>query len=127
MDNEQIELQLELTKEFWSDTTILPLFINNNNISHNKCREEVKEIFNVLIYLLETRVLTKRATNKIILKVDEILDVVIDIEPSIGILYYNYIREFITYYKTKSIELELYEITTNITNFLDYYKYNSME
>lgn len=127
MDNEQIELQLELTKEFWSDTTILPLFINNNNISHNKCREEVKEIFNVLIYLLEPRVLTKRATNKIILKVDEILDVVIDIEPSIGILYYNYIREFITYYKTKSIELELYEITTNITNFLDYYKYNSME
>jgi hypothetical protein len=119
MDKETIVLQKEILKMFWKDVEMIPVFINTENIIHNKCRMVAKEAITNICFIMEPSILKRRFIDKLFLTFTDYIEEIIDLDGTIGLLYYGYFNELFEYYREECLECELYESAENITKFLD--------
>lgn len=127
MNSDTLNIQKRISINYWSDINMLPIFIDNKNYNHIKCRELVVELLERLQILIEPRIINKRIINRLWETYNICLSEMVDIDSIIAILYYDYIRDLLQCYKDYCIEGELYESAQNITSFLDYYKKMEIE
>ena len=119
MDADTLNYQKRVIHNYWDDINIIPVFINNTNMEHIKCKEISKELLSKLVILLEPKVLTTRVTNRMFNEFTTYITEMIDIDEYVGILYHDYIFELFTCYKQDCLDGELYESTENISKFLN--------
>jgi hypothetical protein len=127
MDKETLTLQKEVLKTFWKDVDMIPVFINTQNATHNRCREIAKEAITNICFMLEPTILKKRYIDKLFLSFTDSIEEIMDVDGTIGLLYYGYFNELFEYYKDLCLENELYESAENISKFLENFNQKEKE
>jgi len=101
------------------DAYMLPSFINNQIITDKSCNEISICIFGQLYKLMSDVILTKKKNKYIVDLVNDYLNEMSLIDPSLSILYYEYYRDMLVGYLKYAIQNELWETCTNIRVFYE--------
>jgi len=118
MNKNFLNVQKGLICDYWSIIHMIPVFIASTNLVHKKCMDISIEIFNEISMLLDTDVLPIKAVERIERYVTDKLALMDDLDQTVTMLYYGYIREMIVYYRDMAISEELYETGENLVKFL---------
>lgn len=121
MTNELADLKMirAIRKAVQVDSTIIPVFIDNTNISHRYCFDTGTTIINKLVPLFSNKTLTDRQIKSLFANINSSFDEMSVIDASITLHYYSWILQILEAYKKLCIENELWECASNVKNFED--------
>lgn len=122
MNNEIDEIHKNLLERFFIDSRNIPEFISGRYMDHRRCFDIASFQFKVLRPLFSKTILKKGFIEDIFLEMCNGFEEMIDTEPLLALAYFDYFRELLNYYRMESLDLELYEISENLTYFLKIYK-----
>lgn len=110
----------DFKKSFLNDSMTIPVFINNSEVNDVFCFDLGKEVLIILSPLIHIRILRPGVISSIHEDVESKFILMACQDIDIYVNYYRHINQLLKFYLNLSIDLEFYEVTQNIKNYIEY-------
>lgn len=122
-----LKLHKEIVVHFWKAVNSIPNFIDTTDMSHKKCYNVFKETMADICPLLDSDILPYRKLHMLYKGLEKDIVIMIDYDGLVAIYFYYYIQELLEYFSSLCEESEVYEVSANLSKFIDIMNKNKPE